>query len=64
MQLMMEVIGQSKPSKQYSSVIAIQPVMGGLTSILHPFCWGLYTTFAKEMLVKDAKKRRGKRYAD
>lgn len=64
MRLAMEVLGESKEEKQFSGVLGTQPAMGELTQVLHPLCWGLYATFVKELLTKEARKKRGKRYAD
>jgi hypothetical protein len=64
MRLIMEVVHEASSSKQYSAVVSTQPEMGDLSAILHPLCWGLYSTFSKEILVKEAKRARGRRYAD
>lgn len=38
--------------------------MGKISELIHPISLGLYAVFSKEILLKDAKKKRGRRYAD
>lgn len=64
MLLIMRIVEKSKESKIYSSVVAVQPFIGRISEIIHPVSLGLYAVFSKEVLIKDAKKKRGRRYAD
>lgn len=64
MRQVMGIIEEAKTSKQYSAVLGTQPLIGQLAGTLHPLCWALYALFSKELLVKEAKKVRGRRYAD
>ena len=47
-----------------SCVLGVQPSLGHLTTMMHPILLGLYSTFSKEVLVKAAKIKRGRQYAD
>lgn len=58
------LIGDSKPNSVYSSTITVQPEIGSLTYVIHPLCLAFYGNFSQEVLVKYAKKERGKLFAD
>lgn len=45
-----------------SSIVAVQPFLGELTYMLHPICFGIYGLFSHEILIRNAKKLRGKCY--
>lgn len=60
----MNTIKQSKGSKIFSSVICEQPVLSSMPEVIHPLFIGLYSLFSQQLLIKVAKKRRGKKYAD
>lgn len=55
---------QNKENSMRMSVLTVQPIIGELTYLMHPMCFAIYGLFAHEIVLKDAKKRRGKCYAD
>ena len=64
MSFMIEQFNMIKASKRHMTVMAVQPGMGELTYLMHPMCYAIYGLFYYEELVKDAKRRRERRYED